>query len=338
MVMRTTWSGSIARILGRGVAAVVLAIGSVAPGSTQEPGGYENLQVLPADISRQELMDIMLRNQQDLGLPRRANEGCLFCHVGSMDVPSREWDWASDANPMKVKARAMMAMVDEINGRWLSDLDRSTELEVGCVTCHTGRTNPQPLPQLLHARYEEGGVDDLIETYQALRGRYFAAGAYDFRTHVLAGMAQELSGRGETRDAIRVHQLNIEASGDPAARHGLIQLHMVTALEARGIEAMVERYHELKDDHPTEAFTPPLLTQLGWTIFRDGREDAGYRVFELNYEEHPDAYAPTEDLAWGSAAIGDQARALALAEAWVARHPDHELGQRLLSDLRGGEE
>lgn len=316
--------------------AAVAAIAAASPLHAQEPGGFVNLHVLPADISRQDLNRIMLHNEEGLGLPRRANEGCLFCHVGSMDVPSREWDWASDENPMKVKARAMMAMVEDINAR-LAALDRSTDMEVGCVTCHAGRTNPQPLPALLQTRYEEGGVDDLIETYRALRTRYFAAGAYDFRTHVLAGIAHDLFTGGATEDAILVHELNIEASGDPAAHRGLIQLHMVSALQSEGIEAMVGRYHELKDDHPAEAFTPALLTQLGWTIFREGEEDAGYRVFQLNFEEHPDAYAATEDLAWGSAAIGNQALALELAEAWVARHPDHELGLRLLSDLRGGE-
>lgn len=319
-----------------GIVATLLAT-ALAPSLVggQEPGGYENLQVLPADISRGELTEIMLQNMADLGLPRRANEGCLFCHVGSMDTPVSQWEWASDANPMKDKARAMMAMVAEINGEWLAGIERSTETDVSCYTCHAARTNPQPLPELLRARHAEGGVNDLIETYRSVRSRYYAADAYDFRVPVLAEVADALFATGEFADAVRVHELNIEYGDDPTAHHGLIRLRLRTTLAADGIDAMVARYHSLKAQHPETAFSPILLTVLGWDLFRSGSEEAGFRLFELNYAEHPDAYSATEDLAWGSVATGDHARGLALAEAWVERNPDHELGLRLLADIRG---
>ena len=83
--------------------ALVVAVPPIG-GVAQEAPQYQNLQVLPENISRSELTDIMLTNLSGLGLPRRANRGCLFCHVGSMDVPASEWDWASDENPMKLKA------------------------------------------------------------------------------------------------------------------------------------------------------------------------------------------------------------------------------------------
>ena len=57
---------------------------------------------------------------------------------------------------------------------------------------------------------------------------------------------------------------------------------------------------------------------------------------ELNYEEHTEAFVANEDLAWGSELSGDHERALELAEKWVASHPDHESGRRLLDDLREG--
>ncbi len=319
----------------RSLALILLSVSMTPLGaSAQEPGAHGNVQVLPSDISRSALIDIMLANQAALGLPRRANEGCLFCHVGSMDTPSSQWDWASDENPMKGKARSMMAMVDEINSRWLRDVDGTYGMEVSCETCHAGRTNPLPLDQLLISRHREDGVDALVDTYREMRIRYYAADAYDFRVPVLASVADRLASAGATVDALRVHELNVASNDDPAARHGLIRLQMTLALESDGIEAMVDRYQRAKAEHPRTAFTSVLISPLAWDLFRRGQEDAGLRLFDLNYAENPDAYTATEDLAWGSAATGNLQRALELAEAWVTRHPEHELGLRLLADLR----
>ena len=66
---------------------------------------YENLQVLPSDISEDALNRIMLGNLRGLGLPRLEGRGCLFCHVGDMDRPRDEWDYASDEKLTKRKAR-----------------------------------------------------------------------------------------------------------------------------------------------------------------------------------------------------------------------------------------
>lgn len=317
------------------LAALACAAGAGAEGApAQEPNGYRNLQVLPEDISRGDLVDIMLANLAGLGLPRRANEGCPFCHVGSMDTPSREWDWASDANPMKVKARAMMAMVDDINRTYLASIERTTRQDVGCHTCHASRTNPRPLDELLANEYEQGGVDAVRTAYVALRTRYYAADAYDFRTPTLASVADRIAEFGAIEDAAAIHELNIEFTEDAAAHQGLVRLRMTQALDDGGIDAMVQRYHGLRASHPA-AYTPSLISSLAWDLFRSDREDAGFRLFELNFEQHPDAYVATEDLAWGSESVGDHERALALARAWVARHPDHELGRRLLSDLGG---
>jgi Photosynthetic reaction centre cytochrome C subunit len=316
------------------VAAVALAATTARPVAAQERPAYTNLHVLPGDISRSDLRDVMLSNLSGLGLSRRANEGCLFCHVGSMDVPSREWDWASDDNPMKPKARAMMGMVAEINDTWLAGIERTFDDEVGCHTCHAGRTNPMPLTEVLAQAFERDGVAGVIEAYRTLRIRYFAADAYDFRIGTLASVAQEIARSGRIEDAARVLELNIEYADVPAARHGLIRLRMVEALDSEGIEAMVARYHSLKRDHPADTFSPLLLSGLSWGLFRSGREDAGFRLFTLNFEEHPDAYVATEDLAWGNQSMGNHDRAIELAEAWVTEHPDHEFGLRLLADLR----
>ncbi|MEN8375197.1 MAG: c-type cytochrome [Gemmatimonadota bacterium] len=323
----------------RGVRAVgylgsvtVLACAGSTPAVAQE---FENLQVLPQDISRQELIEVMLGNLRGLGLPRRASRGCLFCHAGSMDVPSSEWDWASDENPMKRKARVMMAMVQEINGSFLSALPTRSnpDLEVTCYTCHAARTNPTPLPDLLIAEFERGGVDRLVEAYRDVRARYYEADAYDFRPRVLLNVADRLSAMGHGDASVAVHRLNVEVTDDPVARGGLIRLRLVQALESDGIDSMVTRYYQLRDEHPPQAFRPLLLSSLAGRLFRAESQDAGLRLFELNLSEHPDAFVATEDLAWTLQRLGDHLRALELAERWVEGNPDHQSGLRLLADL-----
>lgn len=293
---------------------------------------YENLHVLPPDIARAELSGIMLANLSGLGLPRRANEGCLYCHVGSMDVPAGEWDWASDAKPEKETARAMMAMVQEINAR-LDGVERRWGGEVTCYTCHAARTNPMPLPDVLLAAYESGGVDALVERYRQLRTRYFAADAYDFRTHTLQSVAGALAERGQVVDAATVHQLNMEATEDPEAARGLVRLRLTEALEGGGVDAMLARHAELEPTFDPAVFDVSLLDVLGWSLARSGREEAAFRLFELNYDEHRDTFAATESFAYGNAMRGDRDRALQVVRSWLERHPGHELGTRLLEEL-----
>lgn len=320
-----------------GAGALVLAVlGTFAPRvAGQEDNGYTNLRVLPADISRAELGEIMLENLAGLGLRRRAGEGCLYCHAGSMDVPRDQWEYASDEKPAKERARVMMAMVREINEGFLARLaDRSEpEVEVGCFTCHAGRTNPMPLLDLLVAEHRDGGLDALQRTYRSARARYYESDAYDFRVGTLVDVANRLVGMGEIQDAASVHELNVEYAGGPTAYAGLIQVRLVQALEASGVDRMVERYHELKGEQPPEGFHPLTLDPLAWGLYRADRREPALALFELNFEEHPESFAANESLAYAVSSSGDRERGLAIARRWVEANPSHEGGRQLISEL-----
>lgn len=189
------------------------------PGFAQD--AFENLHVLPKDVTEDELSASMLENLRGLGLRRRQNEGCLHCHVGDMEQPADSWDWASDAKPAKAKARTMMAMVRDINAQHLEKLETRLEppMRVTCYTCHAGRTDPRPLPDVLAAAYGEGGIESAIARYRELRERYFGGDAYDFRVGVLAGVAFGMAGRGALDDAVALAELNAEVHPtEPAAR------------------------------------------------------------------------------------------------------------------------
>ena len=324
------------RLLGAGTIVVALAVSPDATASAQQETRYLNLKVLSADISEEELGEVMLDNLRGLGLRRRAGEGCLYCHVGSLQVPRDQWDYASDERPAKKKARVMMDMVRQINDGFLPRLgDRfDPKVQVTCYTCHAGRTDPSPLPDLLTRRYREGGITALVESYREVRDRYDDADAYDFRVGTLMTVASRLDAMGQPDDARRLHQLNIEVNDGLGARAGLIRHLMGQALSSGGIDSAVAAYRRLKTEQPGEAFTPLLLDRLAWGLFRGGDQASGLRLFELNFEEHPTDFVSYESLAWAYQLSGDSERALALAERWLGAHRDHESGRRLVDELR----
>ena len=95
--------------------------------SKDDKPNFKNLQVLPQDITKTQLDDIMDAYCVSL------NVKCSFCHVkGNM---------ASDDNDEKMIARKMITMTNEINEKYFGK-DSGT---VGCMTCHNGKINPNDM-------------------------------------------------------------------------------------------------------------------------------------------------------------------------------------------------
>src|SRR5580692_5452583 len=91
-----------------GALVVTVTIGAAATSSVRR---YENLKVLPRNISSKDLQGIMTDDFEDgLGVT------CGFCHAPAMD--GHGLDFASDAKPEKEMARAMMRTVLGINKKY----------------------------------------------------------------------------------------------------------------------------------------------------------------------------------------------------------------------------
>ena len=112
-----------------------------------------NLQVLPEDIDKAELVQTMRSFTQALGVR------CEFCHVGEADQPLDTFNFMSDAKPEKATARKMLRMVMDINDKYLKGVEGHGENgahgeqekagqegkegpKVTCYTCHRGETHP----------------------------------------------------------------------------------------------------------------------------------------------------------------------------------------------------
>jgi tetratricopeptide (TPR) repeat protein len=303
----------------------------------REERQYKNLKVLPPDISRDELSDRMLQNLRGLGLPRLAGKGCLYCHVGDLETPRQEWDYASDAKPMKAKGRVMMAMVEAINNKYLDSLEEriDSSLLVTCTTCHAGRTDPRPLPDVLWAAYETDGIDGAIERYHELRERYFGGDAYDLRVHVLPNVALAMADQGAIDDAIALAALNVEVYPEVAyAKQQWIALMLERTIDAKGIDTAFAELTRMEPTLAPDVVTPGLLDSLAWRLNRSEREDQGHALIEANHAKFPGEYRAIESLAFVLFSTDRKQDAFALLEDWLEENPEHARARRLLINLK----
>lgn len=105
---------------------------------------FENLKVLPKDISSKNLQGIMADDFEDgLGV------SCGFCHAPT--AGGHGLDFVSDAKPEKEIARRMIRMTLDLNKEYFKvhkPRIGSNALTITCATCHKGE--PFPDGDLLH--------------------------------------------------------------------------------------------------------------------------------------------------------------------------------------------
>lgn len=118
------------------VTAALFAEGSAASGQVTATKPT-NLKVLPKDTSLQDVYTRMAQMQRDLGVQ------CGFCH--EQDPDTKQIEYASDENPRKETARAMIRMTQDINEKYLGSLgDRQYAPPITCGNCHLGQMHPPP--------------------------------------------------------------------------------------------------------------------------------------------------------------------------------------------------
>ena len=167
----------------------------------------QNLKVLAKDISSKELSNTM--KGFALGLGAR----CETCHVGEPNTPLDTFDFQSDEKKMKLKARVMIKMVEEINTRHVSSLneiEKSQHVEVRCVTCHRGLPQPKLIEDVMEEQLAQNGVDDALGEYNKLREEFYGSHSYDFSEFTLPMYAQELAAKDNAEAAIAFTKVNTE--------------------------------------------------------------------------------------------------------------------------------
>lgn len=138
---------ALARAALAGPALVLLAAPSTAQAPAapvrapyQWPETLQNGRILPATIGADGLRATMQAFTAALGVR------CVYCHVGTDDMPLSQVDFVSDANPKKGIARAMMTMTWQINNQMLTPIEGLNQPRVSCYSCHRGTVTPALRP------------------------------------------------------------------------------------------------------------------------------------------------------------------------------------------------
>jgi hypothetical protein len=232
------------------VVAVTLALAPVA--AAQVPDKFANLQVLPKDIPKAELVRTMRGFAGALGVR------CNHCHVGGSASSLDGFDFASDGKETKKVARAMMLMTQEINARLLPRTGRSPVLEVRCFTCHHGVARPERLQDVLEATVRKDGVDAALAQYRDLREKHYGRAAYDFGAPTLNQVAESLAER-DVAGAIAVQRFNVEVNPGIATSHSLLARLYLKKGDKAAARAQFERAATLD---PGEAFYRQQIDEL----------------------------------------------------------------------------
>ena len=234
-------------------ALVALAVVPATGLQAQIPEEFTNLRVLPADVSRGELMGVMRGFAGALGVR------CNFCHVGEDPNDFIGYDFASDEKEVKRVARSMMEMRGEINGRLLAATGRDDRLDVQCATCHRGVRRPISLTDEILEVIESDGVEAAEARYRELRGQYYGRAAYDFGQGSLNMVTETLARAGDLDGARAMIALNVEHNPDDHWPYMLQAQVLMQAGDREGAIASAERALELS---PGNEFYEQQLERL----------------------------------------------------------------------------
>jgi hypothetical protein len=200
----------------------------------QIPEKFENLQVLPKDIARPQLVQVMRGFTSALGVR------CAFCHVHTgPESDLSTFDFKSDDKPAKRTARLMMNMVhvvndsllaplDTINGRHHAGMDEAAghddahHIAVQCATCHRGQSRPRMLESVVSGMIADSGVPAAVADYRELKRRFYGGYTFDFRERPLNTVASDLIRANRMADAVTILTLNLETNPDTWMTHTLL--------------------------------------------------------------------------------------------------------------------
>src|ERR1041385_6563384 len=148
--------------LAAALAATLLPATLAAQGFGQGPPP-KNLQVLPKDMTRQEVVARMRLIATGLGVR------CEYCHVSTTGPDGREQnDFASDDRETKKAARGMLRMVIASSDTFLRALRPAlAPLHQGTgETCHHGLAKPRTVQVEMMDAVNAKGADSAIALYK----------------------------------------------------------------------------------------------------------------------------------------------------------------------------
>ena len=235
--------------------AVMVPAGAAAQAPSVPAWQGENLQFFPKDITRPQLLQRM--REFSFALDVR----CQHCHSGGDGISFDGVVFASDDKPAKVKARAMLRMVEQINGTLLAAVPARAEprVSVGCATCHRGLALPKSLQTTLFEIVGREGAAAAVAKYRELRRDTLVGGKFNFGQWEINELARRLTEAGNAAAAITILEMNGEFYPDSAEIEFMLgELH-----RGRGEKDLaVARYRAALAKNPRHQAAQRWLSEL----------------------------------------------------------------------------
>lgn len=237
---------------------ILIALASALNGAAVAQPAWrgENLQYFRKDIPRDELVQRMREFSFALGVR------CQYCHVGGDGVSFDGVVFASDEKPVKVKARAMLRMVEQLNTTALAQIPSRAEprVVVECATCHRGLALPKSLRTTLLEVVKRDGPAAAAARYRELRRDLMTTGQYNFGEWEMNELARMLAFSGDTASAIAMLELNAEFYPKSAGIDFQIgELHLLRGER----EAARRRYNAVLQKAPAHPGAQKRIAELG---------------------------------------------------------------------------
>jgi len=224
-------------------ASLVAAQAPPAPaGGGQRAGGpppITNLQILPKDSSREQVMVTMAAFTAALGVQ------CNYCHV--QEGRGGRNDMAADEKPAKKAARGMMLLAREINAKLPEAVGKGAEAttRVGCATCHRGVPIPKQLTDIMTEAGGTGGAAAGIAKFKEFRDKFYPGQSYDFGETTMLTVAQRANTAGKADDALAYLQANLEYHPKSVRTYAAIAQMKTAKGDKAGAIAAMEKILEL---------------------------------------------------------------------------------------------
>jgi len=188
------------------------------------------------------------------------NVRCEHCHVEKAGGKKFEMDFASDDKEAKRTARAMLDMVAAINRDYISKVSKTPPIQLQCVTCHHGLTQPRTLNSVLAEAVEQKVIDSAVALYHDLRQKYFGSGQYDFGETSLNQLSEALLAQKKNKEGLAIMEMNFD-SNHPDSLWSYRMLAM--AHEANGqIEKAIADYRKVLELHPDDDWAKEQILSL----------------------------------------------------------------------------
>jgi len=223
------------------MAAMAVLILFTRPARAQIPERFTNLEVLPKDVPRQELVQTMRDWATALGVR------CAHCHHGGNPDTLEGVDFASDAKWEKRTARSMLRMVRALQADYLGKIESAptrtdgptpAPVTVACITCHRGLARPETLDAVLDRVLRAEGPDAAVLKYKELRSQYLGRGSYDFSERPVNGLAERLMREKRNLEAALLLEASAEFNPEAAwLQHLLGEARLAEGDRARALAA-----------------------------------------------------------------------------------------------------